>query len=134
MRGVFQERREDVRVTPDSQRRPGRRCRFPRGDGIIGHAAMLDADVRQLHERGFVVLHGAVPPREMDRMSRAYDAAVASASPEDVKVGSSTTRVNDFVNRGAEFDCLYICPPLLDVCGIVIGAAFRLSSLHARTL
>jgi ectoine hydroxylase-related dioxygenase (phytanoyl-CoA dioxygenase family) len=42
--------------------------------------------------------------------------------------------VNDFVNRGAAFDDLYVFPPLLEACCRVIGQPFKLSSLHARTL
>jgi ectoine hydroxylase-related dioxygenase (phytanoyl-CoA dioxygenase family) len=38
------------------------------------------------------------------------------------------------VNRGADFDALYIFPALLDACCRVIGRPFKLSSLQARTL
>jgi len=89
---------------------------------------------RELQERGFVVLPGPVPSGEMERVRGAYDAATASAVAEDVRVGSTTTRVNDFVNRGAEFDALYVFPPLLEACCHIIGRPFKLSSLHARTL
>lgn len=86
-----------------------------------------------LRERGFVVLPGPAVAK-IRRLASAYDAAVASAADEDVKAGSTTTRVNDFVNRGAEFDALYTFPPLLEACAIVIGGRFKLSSFHARTL
>ncbi len=89
---------------------------------------------RELHERGFVVLPGPVPSRQMEQLASAYDAAAASATGEDVKAGRTTTRVNDFVNRGAEFDAFYIFPPLLEACARVIGRPFKLSALHARTL
>ena len=89
---------------------------------------------RALIERGFVVLPGPVPTGQMERMAGAYDAAVASASGEDVKTGSTTTRVNDFVNRGAEFEAIYVFAPLLEACALVIGRSFKLSSMHARTL
>src|SRR5262245_60737553 len=82
---------------------------------------------RELHERGFVVLPGPVPPGQMERLASAYDAAVASAAGEDVRIGSTTTRVNDFVNRGAELDSLYVFPPLLEACCRVIGRPFKLS-------
>jgi ectoine hydroxylase-related dioxygenase (phytanoyl-CoA dioxygenase family) len=45
-----------------------------------------------------------------------------------------TTRVHDFVNRGAEFDELYVHPPLLEACCRVIGQPFKLSALLGRTL
>jgi phytanoyl-CoA dioxygenase PhyH len=88
----------------------------------------------ELQERGFVVLSGPVPVERMERLANAYTAAVASADGDDVKVGSTSTRVGDFVNRGAEFDELYVFPPLLEACCRVIGRPFKLSSFHARTL
>jgi ectoine hydroxylase-related dioxygenase (phytanoyl-CoA dioxygenase family) len=59
---------------------------------------------------------------------------VASAAEDDVRTGSTSTRVSDFVNRGAEFDDVYISPPLLEASCRVIGQPFKLSSFHARTL
>jgi ectoine hydroxylase-related dioxygenase (phytanoyl-CoA dioxygenase family) len=87
-----------------------------------------------LSEHGFVVMPGPVPAGQMERLARAYDAAVASAGGDDLKTGSATTRVNDFVNRGADFDALYVFVPLLAACVHVIGRPFKLSSMHARTL
>ena len=42
--------------------------------------------------------------------------------------------MTDFVNRGAEFDRLYVFPPLLEACCRIIARPFKLSALHARTL
>ena len=95
----------------------------------------LPADAAsELQHQGFVVLSGPVPRERIARLADAYDAAVSSARQEDTKIGSTSTRVNDFVNRGEEFDALYVFPPLLDACCRVIGRPFKLSSLHARTL
>jgi len=88
----------------------------------------------ELQERGFVVLPGPVRSDRMELLADAYNAAVASATGDDIKIGSTSTRVNDFVNRGADFDDLYVFPPLLEACCHVIGRPFKLSSLHARTL
>ena len=63
-----------------------------------------------LQERGFIVLPGAVPSDVVERLANAYTAAVASATADDVKIGSTSTRVSDFVNRGPEFDPLYLFP------------------------
>jgi hypothetical protein len=101
---------------------------------LAAGAELPPDSARELDERGFVVLPGPVPPGQMGDLARAYDAAVESAAGDDVKVGSTTTRVGDFVNRGPEFDALYVFPPLLDACCRVIGQAFKLSSFHARTL
>lgn len=70
----------------------------------------------------------------MRRLTAAYDAVMASASEPDLRVGTTTNRVNDLVNRGEAFDALYQFPPLLDACARVIGGPFKLSSLVARTL
>jgi ectoine hydroxylase-related dioxygenase (phytanoyl-CoA dioxygenase family) len=91
------------------------------------HAAALE-------ERGFLVLDRLVPSIKLARLAKSYDAAVAGASTEDIRVGSKTTRVADFVNRGPDFDAIYVFPALLEICGHIIGADFRLSSFHARTL
>jgi hypothetical protein len=80
------------------------------------------------------VLPGPVPCERMDRLVDAYTEAVASAAGDDVRIGSASTRVNDFVNRGAECDALYVFPPLLAACCAVIGRSFKLSSLRAHTL
>ena len=89
---------------------------------------------QELPEHGFVVQTGPVTVGQTDHLARAYDAAVASAAKNDVRTGSASTRVTDFVNRGAEFDDVYISPPLLEACCRIIGRPFKLSSFHARTL
>jgi len=89
---------------------------------------------RELDERGFVVLTDRVTVEQADHLATAYDTAVASAAEDDVRIGSASTRVTDFVNRGAEFDDVYIHPPLLEACCRIIGRPFKLSSFHARTL
>jgi len=88
----------------------------------------------ELRERGFTVVPGAVPGDRIDALAAAYDAAIASAAADDVRIGSTTTRVTDFVNRGAAFDDLYVFPPLLEACRLVIGPDFKLSSLQARAV
>ena len=96
-------------------------------------ALPVDA-VSDLGERGFVVLPGPVPSEEMNAFVAAYTAAMISASHEDTRVGTTSTRVNDFVNRGVEFDGLYVFPPLLEACCRIIGRPFKLSSLLSRSL
>ena len=98
-----------------------------------GSELPMDA-ASELEERGFVVIPGPVPSDRMALLADAYDAAVASATGDEIKMGSASTRVSDFVNRGAEFDELYVFPPLLEACYRIIGRPFKLSSLHARTL
>lgn len=103
--------------------------------GVIEAGCELSADAaRELRDVGFVVIPGPVGPGGLARLAEAYDAAVAAACPEDVSVGSTTTRVHDLVNRGPEFDALYVYPPVLEACCRVIGRPFKLSTLLARTL
>lgn len=98
-----------------------------------GSALPVDA-AAELRERGFVVLRDAVPSDRMERLADAYHDAVAAADGDDIRIGSASTRVTDFVNRGSAFDDLYVFPPLLEACCRVIGQPFKLSSFHARTL
>ncbi|MGA9997155.1 MAG: phytanoyl-CoA dioxygenase family protein [Pyrinomonadaceae bacterium] len=90
--------------------------------------------LQDLRDVGFVVIPGPVAPDRLAQLASAYDSAVASASSDDLRVGSTTTRVNDFVNRGSEFDELYVYQPVLEACCRIIGQPFRLSTMHARTV
>jgi hypothetical protein len=101
----------------------------------LGAGSELPIDAAaELQEQGFVVLPGPVPSERLHRLTHAYAAAQASATGDDIRIGSTTTKVSDLVNRGAEFDVLYTFPPLLEACCRVIGQPFKLSSLNARTL
>src|SRR5215470_12745923 len=103
--------------------------------GAISATGELPADAAHgLQHRGFAILPHVVPRESIGRLTDAYDTAVSSATNEDTRVGSTSTRVEDFVNRGKEFDDLYLLPPLLNACCRVIGRPFKLSSFHARTL
>src|SRR5436190_335393 len=119
--------------TPKQSRQP--QCPIPiMSDWFSTLAAGSELPVdatSELQQRGFVVIPGPTPP---DLLANAYTSAVASAASDDIRIGSTSTKVNDFVNRGAEFDHLYVFPPLLEACGNVIGRPFKLSSMLARTL
>jgi phytanoyl-CoA dioxygenase PhyH len=88
----------------------------------------------QLDEHGFVVIPNAVPAEQLERLVYAYDQSVATAAANDTRVGSTSIRVDDFVNRGAEFDAIYVFPPLLAACCRSFDQPFKLSSLAARTV
>ncbi len=89
---------------------------------------------RELDEAGFTLIPGPVPSHNLARLAASYDEALSNAVADDIKVGSSTTRVRDFVNRGPEFDALYLHPPVLMACHRILNQNFRLSTMHARTL
>jgi ectoine hydroxylase-related dioxygenase (phytanoyl-CoA dioxygenase family) len=102
---------------------------------VIGAGRELSAGAaRDLRDDGFVVIPGPVAPEGLARLAAAYDRVVDSAVPDDLSVGSSTTRVHDFVNRGPEFDALYVYRPVLKACCSVIGRPFKLSTMLARTV
>jgi hypothetical protein len=101
----------------------------------ISESCRLSSDQEyQLLNTGFVVIPDLIPAAELTALQRAYDAAMASGEGDDYKVGSTTTRLNDFVNRGVEFDSLYLHTPLLAASSLIIGAPFKLSSLLGRTV
>ena len=95
---------------------------------------LRSSSLSELDESGFTVIPGPVPARGLPRLSEAYDAAADKARPEDIYVGSTTTRIRDFANRGPEFDQLYVYGPLLQASCHTIGRPFRLSTIHARTV
>src|SRR5262245_54636225 len=96
---------------------------------IADTAHLPPAASNQLREIGFTVIPGPGTAADHERLSAAYDRAVADASPADVHVGASrsSTRIDDFVNRGPAFDDIYIHLPLLAACREVIGGPFKLS-------
>src|SRR5687767_3961641 len=99
--------------------------------GAICAESHLPPDAaRHLLNGGFVVMHGPTTPDDMPRLQDAYDRAVATADPNDVRVATST-RVTDVVNRGPEFDGIYIYRPLLAACCLIIGEPFKLSGTRA---
>lgn len=98
-------------------------------DFSLPREAAEDLDVH-----GFTVTQGALTRIQAAQLEAAYDAAVSGADPEDIKIGSTTTRVSDFVNRGSAFDWLYTHGPILAACAGVIQRPFKLSTLHARAV
>jgi ectoine hydroxylase-related dioxygenase (phytanoyl-CoA dioxygenase family) len=102
---------------------------------VISAGSELPASaVQDLLEIGFAVIPGPVMSEGLAQLAAAYDSAMNSADPDDVSVGSTTTRVHDFVNRGPDFDALYVHQPVLEACCRVIGRPFKLSTMLARTL
>jgi hypothetical protein len=89
----------------------------------------LPADVAEaLHDSGCVVIPGLLTKERLAQIADAYDAAVSNADPVDVGTGRTTTRVHDFVNRGPDFDELYVNNLILSACCGVIGRPFKLSN------
>src|SRR5262245_46038490 len=103
--------------------------------GIIASESHLSPElVRQLRDIGFIVIPGPAIQGGVQRLSSAYDREVASANLADIHTGKTKTnvRIDDFVNRGPEFDPIYIHLPLLAACSQIIGGPFKLSGMRAR--
>jgi len=101
---------------------------------IASGSELSAVNLRILQEVGFVIIPGPLQPHELVDLAKAYDSAVASAGSDDVAIGGSTIRVHDFVNRGPEFDGLYVYRPALEACWHIIGQPFKLSTMLARTV
>jgi hypothetical protein len=92
------------------------------------------ADASALKQNGFVVIPGPVSATQVPEIARAYDEVMQSAIGDDLKVGTTTTRLTDFVNRRPEFDGVYIFPPLLEACCFAMSQPFKASAILGRTL
>jgi hypothetical protein len=103
-------------------------------DRIASASELTIGTAQELHDVGFIVIQGPVASANLARLATAYDASVSGADPTDVSIGSTTTRVHDFVNRGPDFDGLYVYRPILGACCSVIGQPFKLSTMLARTV
>src|SRR5215510_8792565 len=93
---------------------------------ILAETHLSPQATRELQDQGFTIVSGPALPSGPDQYSRAYDRDVTAADPSDISVRSST-RINDFVNRGPEFDGIYTFGPLLAACAMIIGRPFKLS-------
>jgi ectoine hydroxylase-related dioxygenase (phytanoyl-CoA dioxygenase family) len=105
-----------------------------RSDSIVADGEFSANAAQYLYDNGFVVVPNLIAPNRLKQLSMAYDSAFTTASPGDVRVGTTSTRLNDFVNRRPEFEELSVCRPLLEACRHVIGQPFKLSSMLGRTL
>src|SRR4030088_2997708 len=87
-----------------------------------------DLAATAVREIGFAIVE-----RQVTDARSAYDRPVAPADAADISA-KACTRVNDFVNRGSEFDRFWLDPLLLATCERVFAQPFKLSSFHARAV
>src|SRR5438046_9723477 len=83
---------------------------------IDGSCDLWSRAVQDLCDVGFVVIPGPVAPDRLEQFAEAYDSAGAGSVSDDISMGSSTTRVDGFVNRGPECDTVYVYEPYLKAC------------------
>jgi ectoine hydroxylase-related dioxygenase (phytanoyl-CoA dioxygenase family) len=89
----------------------------------------------QLETDGFAVIPGPIAPSGLGSLSEAYDRAFNASEPELQRGRSnSNTRLNGLINRDEIFDPIYVHEPMLAAAAHVIGAPFKLSAFHARTV
>ena len=87
-----------------------------------------------LNENGFCIATGCIPHSKIRTLSETYDRVVAKASAENVHTGRSSTRVNRLLKADPIFRGLYEREILLTAARQLIGAPFKLSCFHARSL
>jgi ectoine hydroxylase-related dioxygenase (phytanoyl-CoA dioxygenase family) len=85
----------------------------------------------QLLADGYAVAPGPFDAVGLGVLTRAYDEALSAG---EVKHGSTSVRINGLANRDACFDAIYVHPPLLAAAREVIGADFKLSAFHGRSV
>ncbi len=83
---------------------------------------------------GFCVVPGPFAETELAGLTEAYDRTVATADPAEVRHGSTTLRVGGLVNGERCFVRIFTHPPLLAAARDLIGASFKLSAFHIRSL
>jgi len=105
-----------------------------RFSSISAETQLSSGAVHALRTDGFVVIPGPMSAASLAKLANLYDEAISAAPPEDIKLGSMTTRVRDLVNGDAAFDELYLHPPILQACCRLIEQPFKLSTMHDRTL
>ena len=88
-------------------------------------SGLLHTPLDALHRDGFAIVPGPIAREEVQTFADTYDKAIREADPSDTRHGSTTTRVDDLVNRGPEFDCIYVHPPLLAACWRVFMQPFK---------
>ncbi len=88
----------------------------------------------ELDTAGFTIISGPVRQEDLSTLAAAYDRAIVNAHPDDIRVGSSTTRVSNLIHTAPEFHSICTHPPLLEACARILRHPFELSSMHCRTL
>jgi hypothetical protein len=95
-----------------------------------------DEDRRQLRERGYLTLPGAIlPPLRaavLERLEALY-AAEGERAGSEFKQEPGARRLANLVDKDPLFAECIIQPALLDCVAAVIGERFKLSSLNARS-
>jgi len=90
------------------------------------------SDAATLQDQGFAVVSGPFKAADLDSAIKAYESAVETAQPREIRVGSTSTRVNGLLDRAPELAAIFTHPPLLAAAAALIGGPFKLSAFHSR--
>ena len=83
---------------------------------------------------GFEVLPGPLAEPALVATRDVIVETLARADPGEVRIGSTSARMNGILGRVPALGALLDHAPLLAAAGTIIGGPFRLSSLHSRSL
>ncbi len=89
----------------------------------------------ELDEQGFTLLENVMDEPWLERLRRAFDAIYAqegAAAGKEVSQVEGVRRLADLVNKGEDFDAIYLQPTLLAAVYYVLQRPFKLHSLNGH--
>jgi len=101
---------------------------------LLSLAAPLSQVDAMLPPEGFAIVSGPFRPAGLAHVIEAYDRAVAAARPDEVKIGSTSVRIDGLLGRAPKLAAILSHPPLLSAAAALIGGPFKLSAFHARSI
>jgi ectoine hydroxylase-related dioxygenase (phytanoyl-CoA dioxygenase family) len=87
-----------------------------------------------LGDKDYVVVPGPFAAAELGEALNAIAKADAEAGPDEVKVAATSIRMNSILDRAPIVAALFTHEPLLRTASAIIGAPYRLSGFHLRTV
>jgi len=92
------------------------------------------SDGAKLRDQGFAIITGPFNDADLDNAIEAYQRAVGTGQPHEVRAGSTSTRVTGLLDRAPELAAIFTHPPLLAAAAALIGGPFKLSAFHSRSV
>jgi ectoine hydroxylase-related dioxygenase (phytanoyl-CoA dioxygenase family) len=92
------------------------------------------SDGARLQDQGFAIVSGPFNGADLDSSIKAYERAVETAQPHEIRIGRTSTRVNGLLDRAPELAAIFTHPPLLAAAASLIGGPFKLSAFHSRSV
>ena len=92
------------------------------------------SDAAKLQDQGFAIIPGPFNGADLDKAIKAYERAVETAQPHDIRTGRTSTRMNGLLDRAPELAAIFTRPPLLAPAAALIDGPFKLSTFHSRSI